>query len=57
MPQERCGVEVIERKTGKVIHFVACRRSDRRSVTKVEEGMRISMNHKDYYTRKVGLKG
>jgi hypothetical protein len=41
-------VQIIEKKTKKVIHQIECH-NERRAV-KVERGVHINMNHEDYTT-------
>ena len=52
-PKGAVGVEIIEKKTGKVIEFIDCHGRDTRGIDKVRSGVEINMNHADYRTRLV----
>lgn len=45
-------IEVIERKTGQVIHTVDCRGKSPATVDRVESGMWINMDMERYFTKR-----
>jgi len=49
----RRGIEVVERRTKKAVHFIDCGEKSLDQILKVERGVNINLNHDDYYTKLV----
>ncbi len=48
-------VEIVEFKTGEVVKTIDCEGRSLREVNKVDDGVNINLNHKEYFTRIVGI--
>jgi ribA/ribD-fused uncharacterized protein len=53
LPEQQVGVQIIERKTGKVVEFIDCHGGDEYHIRNCRDGVEINLNHADFKTQLV----